>query len=329
MTGTMAAILPRLAAILAAALIATATTASAQSWPDRPVKFISSQAAGNATDTIARFVAEQFGSRIGQPVIVENRPGGGNVIGAQAAARSAPDGYTFFFATAAALVTDPYTFKSLPYDPMQAFVPVARVAEVSFLVMAHPGLPAQNLNALIALAKAEPDRFSIGTSGPKRFSGMVVSWLNTLAGTRIAQVPYTSNGPAIQDTIAGRISLVILSVPEAAASLTGGALKPLAVTSLKRVNSLPDVPTIAETFPGFDFTGWMVLTAISGTPQPIIERVNREMDAIMKDPAIQERLSKMGFSTPGAGTLQQVRDYVNGQHAAWGTLVKEIGLQPE
>jgi tripartite-type tricarboxylate transporter receptor subunit TctC len=262
-------------------------------------------------------------------VIVENRPGGGNVIGAQAAARSAPDGYTFFFATAAALVTDPYTFKSLPYDPMKAFVPVARVAEVSFLVMANPGVPAKNLDELIALARADPDKFSIGTSGPKRFSGMVVSWLNKLAGTGISQVPYTAMGPGIQDAIAGRVPLVILSVPEAAASLSSGALKPLAVTSLERVKILPDVPTIAETFPGFDFTGWMVLTAISGTPEPIVERVNREMDAIMKDPVLQERLTKMNFSTPGAGTLQQTLDYVNGQHAAWGTLVKEIGLQPE
>jgi tripartite-type tricarboxylate transporter receptor subunit TctC len=310
-------------------LAAMVTTAEAQSWPDRPVKLISSQAAGNATDTIARFVAEQLGSRIGQPVIVENRPGGGNVIGAQAAARSAPDGYTFFFATAAALVTDPYTFKSLPYDPTKAFVPVARVAEVSFLVMANPGVPAKNLNELIALAKAEPDKFSIGTSGPKRFSGMVVSWLNKLAGTKISQVPYTSNGPAIQDAIAGRVPLVILSVPEAAASLSGGSLKPLAVTSLERVKSLPEVPAIAETFPGFDFTGWMLLTAISGTPEPIIERVNREMNAIMKDAAIQQRLAKMSFSTPGAGSLRQARDYVNGQHAAWSTLVKEIGLEPE
>jgi tripartite-type tricarboxylate transporter receptor subunit TctC len=329
MTGAIRAILACWATIFVTALIGAATTASAQSWPDRPVKFISSQAAGNATDTIARFVAEQLGNRIGQPVIVENRPGGGNVVGTQAAARSAPDGYTFFFATAAALVTDPYTYKSLPYDPTTAFVPVARVAEVSFLIMANPGVPANNLNELIALAKAEPDRLSIATSGHKRFSGMIVSWINKLAGTRIAQVPYTSMGPGIQDAIAGRVPLVILSVPEGSASLSSGALKPLAVTALERVKNLPNVPTIAETFPGFDFTGWMVLTAISGTPGPIIERVNREMDAILKDPALQERLLKMSFSTPGAGSLQQARDYVNGQHAAWGTLVKEIGLQPE
>ena len=310
-------------------LAALATAAQAQSWPDRPVKFISSQAAGNGTDIIARFVAEQLAVRIGQPVIVENRPGGGNVVGTQAAARSAPDGYTFFLATAAALVTDPYTFKSLPYDPMTAFVPVARVAEVTFVIMANPNLPANNLKELIALAKAEPDKLSIATSGPKRFSGMVVSWLNKLAGVRILQVPYNGMGPGIQDAVAGRVPLVILSLPEGNASLTSGALKPLAVTSLERLKALPYVPTVAETFPGFDFTGWMLLAAISGTPEPIIQRVNREVNAIMQEPSILERLAKMNFSTPGAGTLQQARDYVNGQHTAWGTLVKEIGLQPE
>src|SRR4249919_107106 len=138
--------------LLFPALILAATHAQvqvrAQSWPDRPIKFISSQAAGGGTDVIGRLVADQLSARLGQPIVFENRPGGGNVIGTQAAARSAPDGYTFFFASAAALVTDPYTFKSLPYDPTTAFVPVARIAEVTFVIMANPSLPANNLNEL-------------------------------------------------------------------------------------------------------------------------------------------------------------------------------------
>jgi tripartite-type tricarboxylate transporter receptor subunit TctC len=314
---------------LLALLIAACGPANAQSWPDRPIKFISSQAAGNATDIIARVIAEQLSTRLGQPVIVENRPGGGNVIGTQAAARAAPDGYTLFFATAAALVTDPYTFKSLPYDPMKAFVPVGRVAEVSFMVVANPEVPAKSLNELIALAKKEPGKLSIATSGHRRFAGMIVSWINKLAGTNISQVPYTSMGPAIQDTIAGRIPLVILSVPEATASLSNGTLRALAVTSAQRLPDHPDVPTIAETFAGFDFTGWMLLAAPTGTPEPVIARINHELDGILKEPALLERLKRMHFSTPGAGTVQQTRDYVDGQHKAWGTLVKEIGVQPE
>ena len=309
-------------------LAACVTTAQAQSWPDRPIKFISSQAAGNGTDIIARFVAEQLGSRIGQPVIVENRPGGGNIIGTQAAARSAPDGYTFFFATAAALVTDPFTFKSLPYDPMKAFVPVARVAEVTFVVMANPNLPANNLQELIALAKAEPDKLTIATSGPKRFSGMVVSWLNKLAGTRISQVPYTAMGPGIQDAIAGRVPLVILSVPEAAASLSSGALKPLAVTSLERVKTLPDVPTIAETFPGFDAATWFVLVGPTGMPREAITRINAETKKIVATADFQQRLDAIGMFPDQDRTPDEINAYIKAEIAKWAKVIADAGVKP-
>src|SRR5689334_24704653 len=147
--------------LLLAALAATHAQAQvhAQSWPDRPIKFISSQAAGNGTDVVGRLVADRLSARVGQPIVFENRPGGGNVIGTQAAARSAPDGYTFFFASAAALVTDPYTFKSLPYNPMKDFAVIAKVAEVSFMVLAHPSVEAKTLPELFALVKAAPDKY--------------------------------------------------------------------------------------------------------------------------------------------------------------------------
>jgi tripartite-type tricarboxylate transporter receptor subunit TctC len=305
--------------------------AQAQKWPERPLKFISSQAAGNATDTIARLTADEISKRIGQPIVVENRPGGGNVIGTQAAARSAPDGYNFFFATAAPLVSDPWTFKNLPYDVTKDFVPIARVAQVSFLVLAHPSVPAKNLPELFALAKAQPDKLTFATDGQRRFSGMIVAWLNKLAGTNIVQVPYKTQTQGIQDTIAGRLSLIILGVPNAKPHIATGALRPLAVTTAKRLDDLPDVPTVAETFPnaGFDFPGWWLLVAPTGTPQPVIARMNKEMDAVLKDEAIVKKLTAMGFSNIGAGTPQSTGDYVKAQRAAWGTLVKEIGLKPE
>ena len=143
--------------MLASVLLLMASPSVAQGWPDRPIKFISSQAAGGGTDIIGRVVADRLSARLGQPVLFENRPGGGNVIGTQAAARSAPDGNTFFFASAAALVTDPYTFKSLPYDPMKDFAVISRIAEVTFMVLAHPDVPAKNLPELAAYAKANPD----------------------------------------------------------------------------------------------------------------------------------------------------------------------------
>jgi tripartite-type tricarboxylate transporter receptor subunit TctC len=306
-----------------------AAVGEAQNWPERPVKFISSQAAGGGTDMIGRLVADQLSARIGQPIVYENRPGGGNVIGTQAAARSAPDGYTFFYATAAAIVTDPHTYKSLPYDPMKAFDVIASIAEVSFMVLAHPSVPAKTLPELIAYAKANPDKLQIATDGPRRFSGLIASWINKLAGTSISPIPYVQMTQGVQDVIAGRVQLIILAVPAARGHIAAGKLKALAVTSAKRLEAYPDVPTVAETFPGFDFAGWWVLAAPTGVPMPILERVNREFNVILKDPAVVERMRNVGFISRGGGTMQATRDYVRAQYEAWGKLVQEIGLQPE
>ena len=277
------------ARILVALLLAAVSDAHAQAWPDRPVKFISSQAAGGGTDMIGRLVADQLSARIGQPVVYENRPGGGNVIGTQAAARSAPDGYTFFYASAAALVTDPHTYKSLPYDPVKAFDVVSNIAEVSFMILAHPDVPAKTLPELIAYAKANPDKLQIATDGPRRFSGLIAAWINKLAGTDISYVPYVQMTQGIQDVISGRVQLIILAVPAARGHIAGGKLNALAVTSAKRLADYPNVPTVAETFPGFDFAGWWVLAAPAGVPAPILERVNKEMSIVLKDPEVIEQ----------------------------------------
>jgi tripartite-type tricarboxylate transporter receptor subunit TctC len=304
-------------------------TGWAQNWPERPVKFISSQAAGGGTDMIGRLVADQLSAKIGQPIVYENRPGGGNVIGTQAAARSALDGYTFFYASAAAIVTDPHTYNSLPYDPMKAFDPISNIAEVSFMVLAHPSVPAKTLPELIAYAKANPDKLQIATDGPRRFSGLIAAWINKLAGTNISYVPYVQMTQGVQDVITGRVQLIILAIPAARGHIAAGKLVPLAVTSAKRQEAYPDVPAVAETFPGFDFAGWWILAAPAGVPAPIQQRVNRELDTILKAPDLVGKLSNIGFRSRGGGTIQETKDYVAAQYAAWGRLVKEIGLKPE
>jgi tripartite-type tricarboxylate transporter receptor subunit TctC len=315
--------------LVALAALLPAPLAHAQTWPDRPLKFISSQAAGGATDVIGRLVADQLAARLGQPIVYENRPGGGNVIGTQAAARAPADGTTFFFASAAALVTDPHTYKSLPYDPMKDFDVISSIAEVSFVLVAHPSVPAKTLGELIALAKAEPGKLTVATDGQRRFSGMIAAWINKLAGTSMSYVPYVQMTQGIQDTLAGRVQLAILGVGTAQGHIASGALRPLAVTSAQRLKDYPAVPAVAEIFPGFDFTGWWVLAAPTGVPAAILERLNHELDVILKDPAVVERMSKAQFTSRGGGTMQATRDYVRSQYAAWGKLVQEIGLQPE
>ncbi len=315
--------------LLSVLVLASLGDAQAQKWPERPIKFISSQAAGGGTDIIGRMMADQLSARVGQPIIYENRPGGGNKIGTEAAARSAPDGYTFFYATAAAIVSDPHTYKSLPYDPMKAFDVISSIAEVSFVLLAHPSVPAKNLPELIAYAKANPDKLTVATDGPRRFSGMIAAWINKLAGTKISYVPYVQMTQGIQDVHAGRVQLVIIAVPAARGHIANGTLRPLAVTSAKRLEAYPDVPAVAETFPGFDFAGWWLLAAPKGVPADILARVNREMAAILTDPAVVTKLKNIGFVSRGGGSMEEVRAYVQSQYEAWGKLVKEIGLQPE
>ena len=185
--------------------------ALAQEWPSRPVKFIVSQAPGTSPDIVARFMADRLTKAWNQSVVVENRPGGQNVTGAQAAARSAPDGYTFFYATTAAIVSNPYTFKALPYDPPKDFVPVAMIAKSPMVIAVNPAVPAKTLAELVAQDKLQPGRLAAANEGAKTFSGMMSQMLNQTTGMRLLQVPYNGVSPAIQDTIAGRTQVVLVS----------------------------------------------------------------------------------------------------------------------
>jgi len=314
---------------LLAALAFAAATADAQPWPARPIRVFVSQAAGGTPDIICRLVTGRMSRALGQQIVVDNRPGSGNIIGAQAAARATPDGYNFFCATAAPLVSNPYTFKSLPYDPVRDFVPVGMIAKISFILLAHPSVPARTLAELIALDKAQPGKLAFATDGPRNFSGMIAAWLNTLAGTRILQVPYAVMPVGIQDTLAGRTQLVILAVPSAAPFMKRGDLRALAVSSAQRIPGFENIPPIAETFPGFDFIGWFAMVAPAGTPPAVVKRVNAELDRALKDPEIVNRLREIGFYTDGAETPNALNDFLHAERERWSKVVREIGIEPE
>ncbi len=309
--------------------VTSGAQAQTQNWPDRPIRFVVTQAAGGTPDIIARLIGEKLGKVLGQQVVVENRPGAGNVIGAQAVARSAPDGYTFLFATAAALVTNPHTFKSLPYDAVKDFAPVGTIARVPFFVMVHPRVQAKTLPELSALEKVKPGSLSVATDGQRNFSGMLTAWLGKLGGVNLTQVPYTAMPQGIQDTVAGRVQVVILAVPSAAPFMARDQLRALAASSAAKVPGFDQVSPIAATYPGFDFIGWFVLVAPAGTPDDIIRKVNVALDGVLKDPEVMERMQKVGFYSDGAGTPQSTADYIRDQYAAWGRVVKEIGLEKE
>jgi tripartite-type tricarboxylate transporter receptor subunit TctC len=303
--------------------------AQADDWPSRPIKLIVTQGAGGTPDLICRAIGVRLTRALGQQVVVENRPGGGNVIGAQAAARAAPDGYTFLFATAAALVSNPYTFKSLPYDPVKDFAPVGMVAKGPFLVLAHPSVPAKNLKELFAYDKANPGKLTFATDGPKNFSGILAAWLNKLGGGSIVQVPYAKMPQGVEDTLAGRVQLIILAVPSAAPYIASGQLRPLAESFAKRIDNYPDVAPIAGLFPGVEMVGWFAIAAPAKTPPEIVARMNRELDKVLKDPEVIKQLAVVGFYTEGAGTPESTRAYVRSQYDLWGKVTRDIGLEPE
>ena len=303
--------------------------ASAQSWPAKPVKVISSQPPGTAPDIITRLLMDQLQKSLGQSFVVDNRPGAQNIVGASAAAKSAPDGYTFFVATAAALVTNPVTFKTLPYDPAKDFTPVSMVGKGSFLLVANPKVQASSLRELVALDKATPGALKLANEGPKSFGGMIAAWLNNIAGTRILMVPYNVNSQGLQDTLGGTTELSMQAVPAVASFIRRGDLKAIAVTSAQRLPGLENVPTVGETFPGFEATGWFIMVAPAGTPAEIVQRMNSEMDKVLKDPSIQSRMRDLGIFSDGAGTPASVESFVGAERAKWTKVVRDIGIQPE
>ncbi len=311
------------------AVAAASPMAFAQSWPDKPVKLILSQPPGSGADAMARMISDQLARKWGQPIVVENKPGGQNVIGAQAAARSASDGYTFYFATAAALVTNPYLIKNLPYDPQKEFTPVGMVGKVPFIISVNAGSQLKSLADLVAYAKANPGKLAIANEGPKTFGGMMTRLLASQLGIQINAVPYVSVGAAVTDTVGGQTEALLSDMPSAVQMIRSGKLRPLAVTTAKRVAGLEAVPPIADTLPGFDFAGWLVIVAPAGTPPAVVQRANRDLESILTDKDIAARLLSIGPMTEGAGTVEQTGAFLRHEYERWGNVTKTVGILPE
>ena len=298
-------------------------------WPQRPIKWIVSQPAGAGPDILARFVADKLSASLGQAIVVENRPGGQNVIGAQAASRAAPDGYTFFYATTAAMVTNAFTFKSLPYDPDKDFVPVGLVGRSPFMLAASTSSGFKSLADVIAAAKAQPEKIAIATEGPKTFSGMLADSVAAMAGVKLTHVPYTKAPDAVQDVLGGRVQLICLPDAALTAYVAGGQLQPLAVSTVGRLPNLPNVPPLSDTFSGFEYTGWNGLFAPAGTPADIVARMNRELGALLRQPEVVARLLTLGSMADGTLSPTAFSAFLKSERTRWAGIVKAIGIVAE
>ena len=298
-------------------------------WPDKPVRFVLSQPAGSGPDAIARLIVDRLSKTWSQSVWIDNKPGGQNVIGAQAAARSAPDGTTLYFATTAALVTNSFLFKQLPYNPQKDFVPVAFIARSPFALLVEANSPIKTLQDFIDRAKAAPGKLSLGNEGPRTFGGIISRLFAAREQIELNQVAYPSIAVALQDTIGGHVEAVLADVPSSAALVKAGKLRALAVTTAKRLPGLESVPALAETLPGFDMVGWFAVVAPTGTPQAAIQRANHDINALLNEREFAERIALIGPMADGSMSVDQVGAFLQSERARWEAATKEIGVLPE
>ena len=314
---------------LAASATLSALPARAQAWPDKPVKWVLSQPPGSGPDNVARILSDRLAKAWGQAVIIENKPGGQNTVGALAAARSPADGYHFYFATTAALVTNPLLFKTLPYDPAKDFVPVAFIARSPFAVLVKADSPIQSIDELVARSKAGAGKLTLGNEGPRTFSGMIARLFNarTQAGANL--VPYANVGVGTQDLLGGHVDAMVADLASTAALARQGRLRVLATTAGKRVAGWDSVPALAEKLPGFEMVGWFAVVAPAGTPAAAIERSHRDLNALLADKEVADRIAAIGPIVDGSMNLAQVGQFLKDEAARWSAVTKEIGLLPE
>lgn len=310
--------------------LSTPWSAQAQAaWPDKPIKFLLSQPAGSGPDNVARIVGDKLSRSLGQAVVSDNKPGGQNIIGAQAAARSPADGYTFYFATTAALVTNSYLFRSLTYDPQKDFTPVAFVGKSPFAVLVKAESPVSSMQDLITRSRAKPGTLSLANEGPRSFGGLIARVINARSQAQANLVSYASVGVSVQDVLGGHADAVVADLASTAQLVRQGKLRLLAVTAAKRIAGWEQVPALAELLPGFEMIGWFGVVAPTGTPQLIIARVNFEIGKILADREVAERILAIGPIVEPGATPEQFNAFLREEHLRWGQIAKEIGLLPE
>ncbi len=314
----------------AAVLFAAIGHAGAQSWPEKPVRLIAPVSAGTSLDIALRTISERLSQAFGRQFYVENLLGGRGLVATQAAARAAPDGYTFYLAGVGVVAADRHMFKSLPYDPDRDFVPVAILYDVSaFAVAVHPDVPAKSVAELVALAKAQPGKLSYGADsvGVTTMPGL---WFNKIAGTDIVAVPYKSPAQMLQDAVAGRTQVVFTTVGILEPFRKAGKLRVLGVTSVNRFPGWPEVPAITEILPGYNkIVGIGILVAPAGTPADIVQRLNREINVIAREPEVVRRLLAVGITNSGAGTPQSVAEFMRAERENWDKMLTGVNVQPQ
>jgi tripartite-type tricarboxylate transporter receptor subunit TctC len=307
---------------------AAAFAQGAESYPSKPVRFILPFPPGGGTDILGRLLSERLAAHLGQPVVIENRGGAGGNLGAEAAAKSAPDGYTIVL-VAPSLAISPSLYSKLAYDPVKDFAPVSLVATVPNVMITNPSVPAKTLSEFIALARKKPGAMNFGSGGNGTSNHLAGELFNIVAGVKLVHVPYKGVNLAMNDVMSGEVHLVVIGIPAAAPHIKAGKLRALAVIDSKRAAALPDVPTAPEAgLPDFEVTTWYGVLAPAGTPRAIVVRLNAEIVKIMQAAEMKERLAAMA-TEPVTSTPEAFGELIRTEIVKWGKVVRAAGLKAD
>jgi tripartite-type tricarboxylate transporter receptor subunit TctC len=315
---------------IACALLALSLSASAigQTYPAKPIRIIVPFAQGGAADLLSRMVAQRLQEAWGQPVVVENRTGANGNIGMEAAAKSAPDGYTLVQAPNGNIVVNPNLFQKLPYT-QKDFAPVSQIAKVENVLVVNPGIPASSVSELLALARSQPGKISFASPGVGSQAHLAGEFLRLRGNVDLLHIAYKGVGPALNDVLGGQVSMMFAAIPAAQPHVKAGKLRALGVASLQRSPAMPEVPTIAEqNLPGFEAVSWYSILAPAGTPRDIVERINGEIARMLAQPETREKLAGIGATAIG-GTPEQLASVIQQESASYADLFKKSGIRAE
>jgi tripartite-type tricarboxylate transporter receptor subunit TctC len=302
--------------------------AAAQTWPDRPLKIVVSAPAGSSLDVIARLVGDRLKDRLGQPVIVENKPAAGGTVATAEVARAAPDGYTMVLAFNGPLAFGPLLQK-LPYDVARDLAPVIITSSQPNVLAVNAQLPVKSLQELVAYSKANPGKLNYASVGNGSSSHLNMELLKSVSGLDAVHVPFNGSPPAVTATVQGETQMIFAVMQPLQAQVQAGKLRAIAVTTAKRFPLLPELPTIAESgYPGFEALAWNGLLVPAGTPRPVIARLNTEINAILRQPDVQKKLNDSGFDLPG-GTPEDFGRLISGEAEKWAPVIRKVGLKVE
>ncbi len=316
--------------MLGAALApALAVPARAAAWPDRPVKLVIPFGAGGSVDVVGRLLAEKLAGILGQPLIIDNRPGGGTAIGAQYVARSAPDGYTLFYGTPATQIINPSLVPNLPYDPDRDLVPTGSVMRAPNLLVMHPGAGVRDIAGLIALAKRRPGELTFASGATGSTNHLSGELLNSMADIRLQHVPFRTFGAYSSELLAGRINMCFGTISDMMALTATGNLLRVAVTSAARSPLMPDVPTVAETLPGFEATAYNYIAVPAGTPQEIVLAVNAAFNKALADPEVAARMRATGLQPIATDSPDQAAATIMAERTRWKRVIDAAGIKLE